>query len=78
MTDGELNLTIQILREIQATQAEHTRALSDIKERLVLQDLRLQTHSGMFEEIAMLLRRLSDRTRDLTKRVDAVEVQRDD
>lgn len=72
MTD-ENGLTIRILREIQATQAEHTRTLADIKDKLALQDMRLQNHSAMFEEMVALMRRLWERFRDLAKRIDVLE-----
>jgi hypothetical protein len=64
MTD-ETDLTIRILREIQATQAEHTRTLAEhtrtlaehtaefagIKETLHLHGIRLDNHTEMFADV---------------------------
>jgi ABC-type transporter Mla subunit MlaD len=71
---GGTDLTIRILREIQATLADHTKTLAEhtktlathtedfagIKETLRLHGVRLDTHSANFEDIGRTMQELKE------------------
>lgn len=59
----ETDLTIRILREIQATLAEHTKEFASIKETLRLHGVRLDTHSAMFGDVRRAMEELRDMLR---------------
>ncbi len=88
MTD-ESDLTIRILRQIQATLAEHTVEFASIKETLGQHGIRLDNHSAMFEDVGKTMREVKDmlrrapsnaalarELRALEDRVAALEAQR--
>lgn len=76
MTD-ESDLVIRILREIQATQAEHTRTLAEhtaelgsIKEMQRLHGMRLDNHTAMFSDLGEKMREVVGLLRDQATAAD--------
>jgi RNA binding exosome subunit len=75
-------MIMRILREIQATQAEHTKMLAGVKEsiaahgdRIALISMRLDTQSGMLQEITGILRPLPAMLKSLSDRVTVLEAR---
>jgi hypothetical protein len=81
---SETDLTIRILRDIQATQADHTRALAEvkgdiavIKDKMVQHTLQLASQGGSLGEIANILQHLPDWIRqspnDISRQLHTLE-----